>query len=156
QNADQQRVEAIIGSLSEEKAKKLGMERRDFLASSMGMATAFLASNMVYGPHWEVDAAETLEPAAAGGKRPQGEYFIFDVQTHFTNGLPLGFRNMEFIRNMGFKLKNDAEAYSFQSFVKELFFDSETGMIVISGVPGKENHRGPDGKVLEGKARTPG
>src|SRR5262249_10543747 len=29
-------------------------------------------------------------------------------------------------------------------------------LVVISGVPGKENHRGPDGKVLEGPARTPG
>ena len=26
----------------------------------MGMATAFLASNMIYGPNWEVDAAESL------------------------------------------------------------------------------------------------
>ena len=33
--------------MSEEKAKKLGMDRRDFMASSMGMATCFLASNMV-------------------------------------------------------------------------------------------------------------
>src|SRR5262249_36528574 len=40
--------------------------------------------------------------------------------------------------------------------VKELFFDSETSLVVISGVPGKEIHRGPDGKILEGKDRTPG
>ena len=39
---------------------------------------------------------------------------------------------------MGFQLKNDAEAYSFPNFVKEMFFDSETSMVVISGVPGKE------------------
>ena len=49
---------------------------------------------------------------------------------------------MEFIKNMGFKLKNDAEAYSFPNFVKEMFFDSETSMIVISGVPGKEINTG--------------
>ena len=70
--------------------------------------------------------------------------------------LALGFRNAEFITNMGFKLKNDAEAYGFPNFVKEMFFDSETSMIVISGVPGKEINRGADGKVLEGAARTPG
>jgi predicted TIM-barrel fold metal-dependent hydrolase len=63
---------------------------------------------------------------------------------------------MEFVKNMGFKLKNDAEAYSFPNFIKEMYFDSETSMLVISGVPGKETHRGPDGKVLEGAARTPG
>src|SRR4029078_2205870 len=63
---------------------------------------------------------------------------------------------MEFVRNMGFDLKNDAEAYSFKNFVKELFFDSDTSMVVISGVPGKENLRDAEGKVLEGAARTPG
>ena len=108
----------------------------------MGLATAFLASNKVYGNYWDVDEAETLEPAADEEKWPKGEYFIIDVQTHFTNGLALGFRNMEFVENMGFKLKNDADAYAFPNFVKEMFFDSETSMVVISGVPGKEINRG--------------
>src|SRR5262249_60298418 len=113
------------------------------------------AMNRVYGNYWDVDEVETLEPAATEEKRPKGEYFIFDVQAHFTNGAALGFRNMEFIKNMGFKLKNDADAYGFPNFVKEMFFDSETGVVVISGVPGKETNQGPDGKVLEGKGRTP-
>src|SRR6516162_3805139 len=156
QNAKQKEVERLIGVMADEKAKKLGMDRRGFMASSMGMATAFLASNMVYGKSWDVDEIETLEPAATEEKWPKGEYFIMDVQAHFTNGLALGFRNMEFVRNMGFKLKNDPNAYSFPNFVKEIYFDSETSMLVISGVPGKEINRGPDGKILEGKARTPG
>jgi uncharacterized protein len=156
QTRQQKQVEDLIGRLAEEKAKKLGMERRAFLASSMGMATAFLASNMVFGPHWDVDAAETLEPAATEEKWPKGEFFIFDVQTHFTNGAALAFRNAQFIRNMGFKLENSDEAYAFPNFVKELFFDSETSLVVISGVPGKDNLRDASGKVLEGSARTPG
>ncbi|HLJ96910.1 MAG TPA: amidohydrolase family protein [Gemmataceae bacterium] len=156
QNPKQKEVERLIGVLSEEKAKKLGMDRRSFMASSMGMATAFLASNMVYGPCWEVSAAETLEPAASEEKWPKGEYFIMDVQTHFTNGFALGFRNMEFIKNMGFSLKNDESAYSFPNFVKELFFDSETNMIVISGVPGKENNKDAQGRVLEASKRGGG
>jgi predicted TIM-barrel fold metal-dependent hydrolase len=156
QNTQQKQVEALIGSLSEEKSKKLGMERRAFMASSMGLATAFLANNMVYGKHWEVDEIETIEPLATEEKWPKGEYFIIDVQTHFTNGLALGFRNMEFIKGMGFALKENADAYSFPNYMKEIFFDSETSMAVISGVPGKEVHRDADGKILEGKARTPG
>ena len=79
-----------------------------------------------------------------------------DVQAHFTNGAAIGFRNMEFVKNMGFKLKDDAEAYAFPNFVKEMYFDSETAMLVISGVPGKENQYDKDGKPLEGEARTPG
>jgi predicted TIM-barrel fold metal-dependent hydrolase len=156
QNEQQRQVEYLTGVLGEERATKLGMDRRSFMASSMGMATAFLASNMVYGKHWEVDEIETLDPAATEEKWPKGEYFIMDVQTHFTNGLPLRFRNMEFIRNMGFQLNNSPEAYGFRNFIKELFLDSETSMIVISGVPGKETNRDNEGKVLEGAARTPG
>ena len=143
QTAQQKQWEKLIGELAEEKSKKLGMERRDFLRTSMGMATAFLASNMVYGPHWEVDAAETLEPAATEEKWPKGEYFIMDVQTHFTDGLALNFRDAEFMKNMNFHLKNDKDAYSFLTFVKEIFLDSETTMGVISGVPGKEVNKDP-------------
>jgi len=159
QTQQQLQWENLIGELAEEKSRKLGMPRRDFMRTSMGMATAFLAANMVYGPYWEVDAAETLEPAATEEKWPKGEYFIMDVQTHFTDtaGPLLGFRTMEFVKNMGFHLKNDLQAYSFPNYVKEIFFDSETSMAIISGVPGKEINKNPKtGKILEGHDRTPG
>jgi uncharacterized protein len=157
QSEAQKKVEHLIGELSEQRAKKLGLSRRDFMASTMGMATCFLASNKVFGNCWDVSEAETWEAAAYQEKFPKGEYFIFDVQTHFTNGIPIpGFRTMEFVKNMGFNLKDDAESYSFRTYVKEIFFDSETTMAVISGVPGKERQRGPDGRVLEGAERTRG
>ena len=156
QSSQQKKVELLIGEMADEKSKKLGMDRRSFMASTMGLATCFLASNRVYGNYWDVDEAETMEPAAYDEKWPKGEYFIFDVQTHFSNGVVLPFRNMEFIKNMGFNLKNDVDAYSFKNMVKEMFFDSDTEMIVISGVPTREIQRDKEGKVLEGKARTPG
>lgn len=156
QTKNQKQVEHLIGELAGERAKKLGMDRRTFLRSSMGMATAFLASNMVYGPYWDVHAGETLDPAATAEKFPKGEFFIMDVQTHFTNGLALGFRNAPFLKNMGFNLADNREAYAFPNFVKELFFDSETSMIVIAGVPGSERAKGLDGKILEGRARGGG
>ena len=49
-----------------------------------------------------------------------------DVQSHFTNGLAISFRNQEFVKNMGFKLDDTDEAYAFPNFVKEMYFDSET------------------------------
>src|SRR5262249_2060225 len=156
QNHRQKQVEHLIGEMAERNSKKLGMDRRAFMASSMGLATCFLASNKVYGEVWDVDEEEALEPAASEEKFPKGEYFVIDVQTHFTNGLALNFRNNEFIRNMGFNLKNDAEAYGFKTFVKEIFFDSETDMIVLSGVPGREQQKDAEGKVLEGRARRGG
>lgn len=156
QNAQQKQVEVLIGEMAGQKSKQLGMDRRTYLASSMGLATAFLAQNLVYGNYWNVDEAETVEPQAIEEKWPKGEYFIVDVQAHFTNGLAIGFRGSEVFRNMGFNLREDAEAYAFPNFVKEMYFDSETSMVVISGVPGKEITRDAAGKVLERSARTPG
>jgi|SRR5579863_5046370 len=156
QTKAQKQVEHLIGELAEEKSKKLGMDRRAFMASTMGLATCFVAANKVYGNVWDVDDQETLEPAAYQEKWPKGEYFIMDVQSHFTNNVVLPFRNDPFIKGMGFDLKNDAESYSFHQFVKEFFFDSETDMIVISGVPGSEKQKDAQGKVLEGAARGGG
>ena len=156
QSYNQKRVEFLIGEMSAAKSRKLGMDRRAFMASSMGLATCFLASNEVYGAAFDVAQAESMEPAATAEKYPKGEYFVLDVQAHFTNGAVLPFRDSEFVRNMGFKLKNDVEAYSFRNFVKEMFFDSETDMIVISGVPGRELQKDADGKALDGPARRGG
>ncbi len=157
QSEPQKQVEYLIGQMGDERAKKLGLSRRTFMASSMGLATCFLASNKVFGKVWDVDEAETWEPAAYDEKWPKSEYFIVDVQSHFTNGAAIGgFRTMDFVKNMGFNLSNDPEAYGFKNFVKEMLFDSETSMVIISGVPTKEILRDKDGKVLEGAARTPG
>ncbi len=156
QTPKQQQWESLIVELAEKYSRKLCMSRRDYLRTSMGLATAFLASNMVYGPYWEVDAAETTDPEATGEKWPKGEYFIMDVQTHFTDGYALGFRKAEFVKNMGFQLKNDADAYSFTNYVKEIFFDSDTSMAVISGVPGREINKNLEGKQLEGRDRRGG
>src|SRR5260370_22367470 len=159
QNERQKHVEHLIGEMSEQKAKKLAMDRRKFMGTSMGLATCFSAMNAVYGKAFDVDEAETTEEETTAEKWPKGEYFVMDVQSHFTNGIPIGLRGdigkMEFFKNMGFTLKDDKESYSFHNFVKEMFFDSETDMIVISGVPGKEQQRDKEGKVLEGAARTP-
>jgi len=128
QNKKQQHVEHLIGKWGAENARRLGMNRRDFMRTSMGFATAVLAMNAVHGAYWEVDAAEAFEPAATAEKWPKGEYFVLDVQSHFTNAYDLGverragqgggFRQYEFLKNMGFSLKGDAEAYSFHNFVK--------------------------------------
>ena len=155
QSDRQKHVETLIGEMGSERAKKLGMDRRTFMGTAMGLATTFLAQNRVYGKVWDVDEVESYELAAVQEKFPKSEYFIIDVQAHFTNGIALNFRTSETAKNMGFNLKDDAESYSFRTFTKEMFLDSETSMVVISGVPTKENQRAPDGRVLEGKERNP-
>jgi hypothetical protein len=47
QNERQKHVEQLIGEMSAEKSKKLGMDRRDFMSTSMGLATCFTAMNKV-------------------------------------------------------------------------------------------------------------
>lgn len=162
QSRRQKQVESLIQDISDRNAKRLGLERREFMTTSMGLATCFWAANQVYGKVWDVNEDETLEQGAYEERWPKSEYFIFDVQSHFTNGIAIGFRSMEafknqeFVKNMGFKLKDDPEAYSFPNFVKEMFFDSETAMLVISGVPGRERQYDKDGKLLEGPKRLGG
>lgn len=173
QNKNQRAVEKLAMEWGEQNAKKVGMDRRDFMRSSMGLATMLLASNQVYGDYWEVAQAEAVDPAVTDEKYPKGEYFIMDVQSHFTNSWEVaadrgeltednptgernraGFRSREFLQNMGFQLDESLEAYSFSNFIKEMFFDSETEMVVISGVPGREKQRDEDGRVLEGMERS--
>src|SRR5262245_49060772 len=48
QTPQQKEVEYLIGQMGDERARKLGVSRRTFMASSMGLATCFLASNKVY------------------------------------------------------------------------------------------------------------
>lgn len=156
QTREQKHVEYLIGEISARNSKRLGMDRRAFMSSSMGLATCFLASNKVFGANFDVDEAETTEAAASAEKWPKGEYFVMDVQSHFTNGFALRFRENEFVKNMGFNLKDDVASYGFKNFVKEMFFDSETDMVVISGVPGREQQKDAAGKTLEGRDRRGG
>jgi hypothetical protein len=111
QNPEQKQVEHLIGELSADHASRLGLSRRDYMRTSMGLATCFLAANKVYGSYWEVAEAEAFEPAAAAEKYPKGEYFIIDVQAHFTNGYALKFRSDPTVKGMGFNLKDDVESY---------------------------------------------
>jgi len=156
QNEDQKHVESLIGDMSAANAKRVGLSRRDYMRTSMGLATCWLATNKVYGNHFEVDDSEAFEPEATAEKYPKSEYFIVDVQAHFTNGFALKFRSSEIVKAMGFQLKEDVEAYGFKNFVKEMFFDSETNMIVLSGVPGREQDKNAEGMKLEGRARGGG
>jgi len=48
QSEPQKQVEQLIGEMSEARAKKLGIDRRAFMASTMGLATCFLAQNKIF------------------------------------------------------------------------------------------------------------
>jgi hypothetical protein len=86
QTAKQKQVEARIAELAERASKKLSIDRREFLASSGGMAAALLAMNEVYGNFFAVSEAELFEPAAAAEAAPPKDLFVFDDQLHMVRG----------------------------------------------------------------------
>ena len=81
QTLEQREVEARIAEIAGAAAKSLGMSRRRFLATSGGMAAAFLAMNEVFGRFFEVSPLELFGPAHAQGALPQ-DLFVFDDQLH--------------------------------------------------------------------------
>lgn len=139
QTPDQRRVEQRIHELADSYARRLGMSRRAFLRTSGGMAVSFLAMNEVFGPAFLVDEAEAAEPAATRERWPKKE-FIFDVQTHHVKDSipgPLPFRRITGELGLNSALANfdpsDKDALHRQNYVKEIFFDSDTVMALLSG-----------------------
>ena len=144
QSAKQQQVEARIKDLAEENAKYLGLSRRQFLQTSCGMATAFLAMKEVYGTDaFRVSAAEARDPEMMLERaNALSGQFIFDDQTHFLRDdfaheaiLGLG----EFAaEHWNPKLKEEGvtlERYKFENYIRELWYNSDTKMSLLSGAP---------------------
>jgi hypothetical protein len=74
QTAEQERVARLIDGTARRNSRRLGVSRRDFLASSAGMASAFLALNTVFGPFFEIDPVEAMESAAADERKPSDQF----------------------------------------------------------------------------------
>jgi hypothetical protein len=86
QTAKQQHVEGRIEELAESASRKLGVDRRSFLAGSGGMAAAFLAMNEVFGHFFDVNPIEMFEPAAYAQAAAPRDLFVFDDQLHMVRG----------------------------------------------------------------------
>ena len=139
QTREQRAVEHHLVELAGRNARALGMDRRRFLRTACGMATAFVAMNRVFGNFFTVDAAEMLEPAAFAEKK--ADYFIFDIQTHHVatgRNLPgfLNFRRVARAWNPELsKSEPRMDDLYLENYIKEVFLDSETHVAVISGIP---------------------
>lgn len=152
QTPEQKKYEARCLELAEQAAKKQGMDRRRFLRTGSGMAACLFALNEVYGPAYEVDAAELYDQQAFEEKWPKDQ-FIFDVQTHHVDIAKKWYdETVEGKGIRGFFLmlrpqaKNMAEAVELLNrahYVKEIFGDSQTVMAIISGVPSREWDKNP-------------
>ena len=154
--AEQSLVEEAITQVSGQASKRLGMSRRQFLKTSGGMAAALMAMNSVFGSLFDVLQTELFEPAAFA-ERQGDSFFIFDVQTHYvsagydpadaegrrrgavTKDALLGLRRRARETGLNPRLSADRgtlDDLSWQNFIKEVFFDSETSIGLISTPPG--------------------
>ena len=139
-----------------ENAKRLNLNRRDFLISACGAASALLAFNAANAAAGKRDGFFELEPEAAlepqlaqarvGGK---GE-FIFDVQGHFVDptgawvkSAPADAFKWSSKTACGLAAKPGARSYlnclGPEEFVKDVFLDSDTDMMVLSFVPSRRD-----------------
>jgi predicted TIM-barrel fold metal-dependent hydrolase len=151
QSAAQKEVEFRLWAIAETAANQLGLSRRDFLRTSCGMAAALMAMNEVFGPCYEVDADEVTNPEKVREKWPK-ETFIFDIQTHHVDVERKWYDDSRegkwfkgFVQSLrpAAKLETSIERLNLDHYVKELFFDSDTVMAVISGVPTREWDKNP-------------
>jgi predicted TIM-barrel fold metal-dependent hydrolase len=144
----ERRLKQEILRQADRNARRVGMDRRSFLASAMGMATSLAVIDSLSGCSSD-SGRNTFTVASDGGVDGQaacaaldtsGE-FIFDVQTHHVN--PLGpWRET----NHRFKLfvtsspqascaVDGLSCFSAQHYVEQIFINSDTKVAVLSIVP---------------------
>jgi len=134
-------------------AKRKSQNRRQFLISSCGAASTLLAFNHANaysnkrGGFFEVTEESTLDSYAAAAQ-VEGNEFIFDVQGHYVNPegdwlsrLPESaqpYANMEKASceaAAGGEDRSYLDCLSASEFIKDIFLDSDTDIMVLSFVP---------------------
>jgi predicted TIM-barrel fold metal-dependent hydrolase len=144
QTEKQKQVEFLIKEIADKEAKRHNTTRRKFLASSSGMAAAFMAMNTVHGDIFDVNAAEVSNPNAAGDRKAKYKgQFIFDDQTHFIRddfkeegllGLTKWAEGAKVNPNIG-SVPTNLSRYKMDNYLKEIFLDSDTTIALLSGAP---------------------
>lgn len=136
-------------------AKRLGLSRRRFLLSACGAASTLLSFNVANavegkrGAWFELEAEAALEPQLAAA-RLDGSEFIFDVQGHFVDPTGTWVRAappdaFKWSPKSGCALASATDPRSYlqclgpDEFVKDVFLDSDTDMMVLSFVPSRRD-----------------
>jgi predicted TIM-barrel fold metal-dependent hydrolase len=135
--------------LAEANARRLGMDRRQFLRTICGAATALTVlaacskdanktTSLTTGGTYRVPSTATTEPEAARDAIG-GDEFVFDVQTHLLD-YTQGESPAAGAFAGGFPYANCGEDQPYKCFgldhwFEEIFVRSDTSMAVISAVP---------------------
>jgi len=144
QTREQAQVEARLLAMGDELGKHQGLSRRRFFQTASGMAAAFVAMNQVYGGLFDVTSAEAQVPEQAASRAAGlSDQFIMDMHTHFLRDDTrlTGFVAMrESVGRSGWNADlagkpQTIEDLKFANYRKELFFDSDTKIGLISSAP---------------------
>jgi hypothetical protein len=147
QTRRQREVEARVKELGARLAKHQGVSRRRFFQSAAGMAAAFVAMNDVYGRLFDASPAEAATPDAADERaRALADQFIMDMHTHFLRDdtrLEGFVRSREAVGKAGWNpalagKPQTLEDLKFANYFKEIYFDSDTKVALISGSGSEE------------------
>jgi predicted TIM-barrel fold metal-dependent hydrolase len=147
------RANQLAQEAASRNAKRLAMGRRDFLLSSCGAASTLLAFNAANaaagrtGGFFDLPAVAATEPAAAAPTLETGE-FIFDVQGHYVDPTEAWLKvapesAFSWSPKAGCALadgktpRSHLACLSSEEFVKDVFLDSDTDMMVLSFVPSR-------------------
>ena len=152
-DATNRRANALAHRYADEHSRRLGVGRREFLVSACGVASTLLAFNDANadagrdGGAFQVDREAALDPEIAAGQL-EGKEFIFDIQGHYVDpngawlaGVGEGSRPFSFAPKAGCALAAEDGERSYlrclgpQEFIKDVFLDSDTDMMVLSFVP---------------------
>ena len=150
------RAERLFEQLASDRARRIGVSRRDFVTSILGTATALHVINHVYGCGGGSEASGASGPGGGygvGGSMMMdpdeactvlsGDEFIFDVQTHHVN--PDGeWRDTNeslalFLTTLPQASCGDRDkidCFTTEHYIREMFINSDTDVAVLSALPG--------------------
>jgi uncharacterized protein len=163
QTGEQKQVQALLLDMSDREAGRQGMARREFLQTPCGMASAFLAMNMVYGNYFSVGPGETRDPEESRERaRHLSRQFIFDDQLHYLHD---DYRRKDLLFLRGYaKLrlnpslrgqKTRFEKLRIENFFREVFLQSDTQVgLLSSATADKPGHWFlPNHQIASGRRR---
>jgi len=147
------RANQLAQSWASTNASRRGLSRRDFLVSSCGAASTLLAFNAANatagktGGFYDISSDSAVDMYLAAAE-VDGDEFIFDVQGHYVNPtgdwlqlLPEAAQPFASMEKASCELASGAGDRSYlnclsaDQFIKDVFLDSDTDIMVLSFVP---------------------
>ena len=125
-DAANRRANQLAQDWASENARRRGTSRRKFMVSACGAASTLLAFNAANaasgrtGGFFELEKIAAVDPEVAAD-RLGGREFVFDVQGHFVGQHGLGRTGLG----------------GADKFIKDIFLDSDTDMMVLSFIPSR-------------------